>query len=284
MAKPEYKRYGFIPQRQEGLLIMRIRNKAGNMTAKELIQVATLAEKYGNGQVHVTVRQGVEIPGVKEELFEEAYQAILDAGLLPAVCGLRVRPVVACPGNTTCPYGQLDSPGLAAKLDEQFVGRDLPAKTKFAVSGCANACTKPQAHDIGFQGAVLPKVQEDKCIGCGVCVTRCPAKAITKAAGKISIDYDTCLSCGGCIRLCPKEAIIAETSGFHIYIGGKGGRYSFAGERLLSFVPENEVLPKLESILAVYQETAAKGERLQALLSRIGLSGFQEKLQEKLKA
>lgn len=284
MAKTDYKRYGFIPQRQPGLLIMRVRNKAGNMTAEDLIKVAALAQKYGSGQVHVTVRQGIEIPGVKEELFEEAYQAILDAGLLPAVCGLRVRPVVSCPGNTTCPYGLVSSPALAAKLDDEFVGRDLPAKTKFAVSGCANACTKPQAHDIGFQGAIRPKLQAEKCIGCGACVKRCPAKAITKEAGKITIDYNACLSCGVCVRICPKQALAAEKTGFHIYAGGKGGRYSFTGERLLSFVPEAEVLPHLEAILAVYQEIGEKGERMQALLARVGFAEFQTKLQEKLKA
>jgi dissimilatory sulfite reductase (desulfoviridin) alpha/beta subunit len=263
---------------------MRIRNKAGNMTSEELTNVAALAQKYGSGQVHVTVRQGIEIPGVKEELFEEAYQAILDAGLLPAVCGLRVRPVVSCPGNTTCPYGIVNSPALAAKLDDEFVGRDLPAKTKFAVSGCANACTKPQAHDIGFQGAVRPTLQAEKCTGCGACTKRCPAKAITKAGEKITIDYKACLSCGACVRICPKQALAAENTGFHIYAGGKGGRYSFAGQRLLTFVPETEVLPHLEAILAVYQETGEKGERIQALLARVGFAEFQAKLQEKLKA
>lgn len=259
MTKPDYKRYGFIPQRDPGLLIMRIRNKAGNMTAKDLNNFALLAEKFGSGQVHVTVRQGIEIPGVKEELFEEAYQAIIDAGLLPAVCGLRIRPVVSCPGNTTCPYGLVSSPALAAKLDEQFVGRDVPAKTKFAVSGCANSCTKTKAHDIGFQGAIEPILHEEKCINCGVCIKRCPAKAISKHDGKIAIDYTTCLSCGVCVRICPKQALKAEKTGFHIFAGGKGGRYSYEGKRLLSFVPEEKVLSELETILAVYQETANTG-------------------------
>lgn len=283
MAKQDYKRHGFIPQRQKGLLLMRIRNKAGNMTAEELRKVALLAEEYGNGQVHVTVRQGIEIPGVPEERFAEALQEILDAGLLPAVCGMRVRPVIACPGNSTCPYGLADTPALAAKLDEEFVCRELPAKTKFAVSGCANGCTKPQSHDVGFQGAVEPVLQEEKCIGCGACVKRCPAKCITMQEKKISIDYSSCLSCGVCTGICPKQALPAARSGYHIYVGGKGGRYSYEGKRICSFVAEDQVLGKLEEILAAYTESGKKGERLQAVLNRIGFEAFAALVEEKLK-
>jgi len=55
---------------------------------------------------------------VKEENFAEALQAIRDAGLLHAVCGARVRPVVACPGNSTCPYGLQDTRRLGGELDD----------------------------------------------------------------------------------------------------------------------------------------------------------------------
>jgi len=261
---------------------MRIRNRAGNMTAENLRKVAELAERYGNGQVHVTTRQAVEIPGVKEEVFEEALQAVLDAGLLPAVCGPRVRPVVACPGNDTCPYGLVDTRTLAEQLDEQFVGRDLPAKTKFAVSGCANSCTKPQANDIGFKGVVEPLVEQAACVKCGACVRRCPAKAMTFADAALTIDYDKCLACGVCIRLCPKQALKPGRKGYHVYIGGKGGRYSYEGGLVAEFVSEEQVLPYLEAALATYQELADKGERLNSVVSKFGIDVLKAKIQEKV--
>jgi sulfite reductase beta subunit-like hemoprotein len=49
MTKPDYKQYGFIPQRQPEKLIMRARNRAGNITAGDLRKVAHLAEQYGQG-------------------------------------------------------------------------------------------------------------------------------------------------------------------------------------------------------------------------------------------
>lgn len=282
-VKPDYKRYGFIPQRQQGQLLMRIRNQAGNMTAEGLRKLADLADKFGNGQVHITVRQGIEIPGVKAECFPEALQAILDAGLLPAVCGLRVRPVVCCPGNSSCPYGLVDTKALAKTLDEQYVGKDVPAKTKFAISGCANACTKPQAHDVGFRGAVEPLVDQQLCIKCGACVRRCPAQAMTIEDGVLGIDYDKCLSCGVCVRLCPKQALHVGKSGYHILIGGKGGRYANEGERLVTFIPEDKVTSYIDAILQTYQEMSNKSQRLSGVLTQYGIEAIRANVMKNLK-
>lgn len=281
MAKPDYKCFGFIPQWQQGYLVMRIRNRAGNMTAEDLRKVAELAERYGNGHVHVTTRQAVEIPGVKEEAFEQALKDIIDVGLLPAVCGPRIRPIVACPGNDTCPYGLRNTRVLAEKLDKQFVGKNLPAKTKIAISGCPNSCTKPQANDIGLKGVVKPLIDPALCVTCGACVRRCPVQAMSVSDKKLLIDYRKCLSCGVCMRLCPKKALHAECQGYHIYIGGKGGRVSAEGELIAAFVNEEQVIPYIESILETYQEVAAKGERLNPLLAKMGLSTFKNKVEEK---
>lgn len=281
--KPDYKCYGFIPQRQQGKLIMRIRNQAGDMTAEGLRKLADLAERFGNGQIHVTIRQGVEIPGVAEERFEEALQAIKDSGLLPAVCGPRVRPVVSCPGNYSCPYGLLDTKALAKTLDEQFVGQNVPAKTKFAISGCANACTKPQAHDIGFRGAVEPLINQEQCVKCGACVRRCPAKCMSIENNTLAIDYNKCLSCGVCTRLCPKQALTIGKTGYHIFVGGKGGRYSNEGELLATFVPEDKVTSYIDAILQAYQEMGVKGQRLNMVLATSGIDALKANVAEKLK-
>lgn len=281
-TKPDYKRYGFIPQRQQGLLLMRLRSRSGNFTTRDLRQVAVLADRFGNSEVHMTVRQGMEIPGVKEESFEEARQAIIDAGLLSAVCGMRVRPIVVCPGLNTCPYGLLNTKTLADKLDAQYVGKDVPAKTKFAVSGCANSCTKPLGHDVGFRGAAEPLISQDNCVKCGLCVKRCPAAAIEIANAILSIDHEKCLACGVCVRVCPKQALAIGKIGYHICIGGKGGRYSNEGIFIVKFIAEEQVLTYLDAILAVFEELAEKGQRLSKVVANFGIEAVRAKIEERL--
>ncbi|HWR39766.1 MAG TPA: 4Fe-4S dicluster domain-containing protein [Patescibacteria group bacterium] len=270
MKKPDYKADGFIPQRQKGCLIMRMRSRAGNLTAENLQAVARLASRFGNGCVHVTTRQAIEIHGVKTELYEQAKQAITAEGLLPAVCGPRIRPITACPGTDTCPYGLQNTRDLAETLDASYVGREMPAKTKIAISGCPNSCTDPQGNDIGFKGVAEPVMVPENCVQCGLCVKICPVQAMTLADDMVTIDRQACLSCGRCISQCPKDALIRGREGYHIYIGGKGGRFSAAGILLGNFVPAGQVVSHLEAILASYQKLAEKGERLQAVLARVG--------------
>jgi len=43
-------------------------------------------------------------------------------------------------------------------------------------------------------------VDQEKCIGCGVCIPYCPAAAISVVDEKASIDQEACLECGNCLR------------------------------------------------------------------------------------
>jgi uncharacterized Fe-S center protein len=55
---------------------------------------------------------------------------------------------------------------------------------------------------------IAPKVKSKKCISCGTCMKKCPAKAISfNENQKAFIQKETCIGCGECILLCPTEAI-----------------------------------------------------------------------------
>lgn len=61
------KKGGFMRQKQKGCFSLRIAVVGGNLTAENIKTVAEVSEKYGHGYVHMTSRQGIEIPFIKVE-------------------------------------------------------------------------------------------------------------------------------------------------------------------------------------------------------------------------
>ncbi|MBD3252201.1 4Fe-4S dicluster domain-containing protein [Candidatus Pacearchaeota archaeon] len=53
----------------------------------------------------------------------------------------------------------------------------------------------------------MPWVDEDKCVGCRICIDRCPVNAIKMENGKAVIDMKKCIRCKKCHWLCPRKAI-----------------------------------------------------------------------------
>lgn len=68
MAKVDYatlKKGGFMRQKQKNNFSLRLACVGGTLTAENLRKIAEVAEKFGDGYVHLTSRQGVEIPFIK---------------------------------------------------------------------------------------------------------------------------------------------------------------------------------------------------------------------------
>lgn len=52
------------------------------------------------------------------------------------------------------------------------------------------------------------KLNPDKCVGCGMCVTVCPHGVFELSGGKAKIaDLDSCMECGACLKNCAFGAI-----------------------------------------------------------------------------
>ncbi|MBN1526668.1 MAG: DUF362 domain-containing protein [Candidatus Omnitrophica bacterium] len=68
--------------------------------------------------------------------------------------------------------------------------------------GCASRKGKFEQHS----GSV-PEMREEYCIGCGMCVTHCPASCIKLVAKKARIQREKCIGCGECIVVCRTKAL-----------------------------------------------------------------------------
>jgi ferredoxin len=54
---------------------------------------------------------------------------------------------------------------------------------------------------------MVAKVNTEECVGCGICVDECPAKAIALDGEKAKVDEDKCTDCSSCADSCPNDAI-----------------------------------------------------------------------------
>lgn len=145
------KKGGFMRQKQKNNFSLRLRVVGGNLTAKQLAKIAEVSENYGDGYVHLTSRQSVEIPFVKLDDVEAVKDALAEGDVEPGVCGPRVRTITACQGEAICPSGCIDTYALAKELDDRYFAKELPHKFKFGITGCQNNCLKAEENDVGIK-------------------------------------------------------------------------------------------------------------------------------------
>ncbi|GAB6174918.1 4Fe-4S binding protein [Paradesulfitobacterium aromaticivorans] len=289
MAKVDYKALkagGFMRQVQKDCFSMRLRSVGGQIGAEQLKKIYEIAQVYGQGYVHLTSRQGVEIPFIKLKDVETVKDELAKAGLEPGACGPRVRTVTACQGSAICPSGLIDTTALAQELDARYFAKELPHKFKLAVTGCRNNCLKAEENDLGIKGGIQPVWNESRCSFCGLCEAVCPEKAIKvakedkgeKADGNLFFEQEKCIYCGKCVKSCPVGAWQGD-AGFLIYFGGTFGNQIAVGKQVLPIIFSKEKLYRvIDATMAFFAKYAKPGERFRITLERVGWELLQKEL------
>lgn len=201
---------------KRGITSARVRVPGGRLDAKVLGQVQRIAEEYGNGEVHLTIRQGFEIFGIPFEKVPEvnkALQPIIDAlGINQShrdggYDSSGTRNISTCVGNHVCPFANYDTTALAKRIEKAIFPNDLHVKV--ALTGCPNDCCKVRMHDFGIIGMTEPQFDPTRCVSCGVCVRKCKqlsVEALHMEKFRPVRNVDRCIGCGVCIHACPNRA------------------------------------------------------------------------------
>ena len=274
----ELKKGGMMRQAEAGLFSVRLHVVGGRLTTTQLRAIQEAANRFGRGEIHLTSRQGVEIPHVPQGALAALKDSLAPSGVGVGVAGPTVRTVTACQGCRVCPRGVIDSPELAEVVDRELYGKPVPHKFKVGISGCVNNCMKAEENDVGIKGWIEPRWEAPACNLCGICQAVCPTKAIsTSEDGRaLIIDPTLCIGCGGCITSCPTGSIREKIRGYRVFAGGKFGRRPSLGRRILEILrTKEEAMASIVAALDFFREHGKARERFGDTLQRTGFPALE---------
>ncbi|MDR2525156.1 MAG: 4Fe-4S binding protein [Oscillospiraceae bacterium] len=270
---------GFMRQVQKNHFSLRLKVVGGNLEAEQLLTIAEIAKKYGGGRVHLTSRQGVEIPFIKLADVERVKAELEAGGVNTGVCGPRVRTVTACQGCAVCPSGCIDTYPLAAEISDRYFGRALPHKFKFGITGCMNNCLKAEENDLGVKGGYTIAWLREACTLCGVCAKACREGAITQTETELLLEESRCNHCGRCVKACPFDAWRGE-AGYMLSFGGTFGNLIARGEEFLPIIRSKAVLLRVaDAALTFFDRHGKPGERFRVAIERTGWEKFKQDME-----
>ncbi|MBW8782295.1 MAG: NirA family protein [Verrucomicrobia bacterium] len=148
---------GAARQSQRGLNSIGIGVPVGRMKAKQMHQIAELAEHYGKGEIRLTVWQSLIIPHVTDSFVSTVTRQVQRIGFYTEAAST-TGGIIACTGNRGCKYAAADTKGHALVLTKHLAscGLNLEQPVNLHFTGCPNSCAQHYCGDIGFVGAKLP--------------------------------------------------------------------------------------------------------------------------------
>jgi len=143
---------GVHSQKQPGLFYIGVSVPVGRLPVEQMLAVAEIAERFGNGQIRLTVWQNLVIPNIAAEQLEVAKTALLAAGL-SFEAGAVLSGTVACTGNQGCRYAATNTKAHAVALANMLDGSfNILQPVNLHVTGCSHSCAQHYVGDVGLMG------------------------------------------------------------------------------------------------------------------------------------
>jgi sulfite reductase (ferredoxin) len=149
---------GVTPQRQAALSAVGASVLRGRLTGDQLIQLADLAEEFGDGHLRATIMQNIIVANIPNARTRDVVERLNQIGLQVEVSPFW-RGAIACTGTEFCKLAIAETKGFAKWLVGEMEER-LPAfdqQIKLHVTGCTNSCGQSWIADIGLEGKKIKK-------------------------------------------------------------------------------------------------------------------------------
>lgn len=152
---------GVYGQRQDGYQMIRIKLPFGRLNSEQLVRIADLSEIYGNGNLHATTRQDIQLHYVKLADAPQLWARLEEKDItLREACGNTIRNLTASYMAGIDPEEPFDVSPYAGAMFRYFlrnpVCQELGRKFKIAFASSEKDSAFAFIHDLGL----IPRVRE----------------------------------------------------------------------------------------------------------------------------
>ncbi|WP_339802735.1 nitrite/sulfite reductase [uncultured Marinobacter sp.] len=126
----------------------------GDVSDRQLEQIADLADEFSFGEVRVTHEQNVVLADVRQDQLFALWQALRPIGFATANLNT-LTDVICCPGGDYCALANAKSIPIAESIQRRFDNLDFLydlGNIDLNISGCMNACGHHHVGHIGVLG------------------------------------------------------------------------------------------------------------------------------------
>lgn len=278
-----------------GKTALRIRVPGGSLEAKYFSLIQSIAQEYGDGTVHITTRQGFEVPFIDfdkiPEINKKIKPLIESLGLDVVVTddgypAAGTRNISACVGDKVCPFANDNTTRIAKRIEKTCYPNDF--HFKIAVTGCPNDCIKAHMQDFGIICTTEPQYDLNRCISCEACVKNCKKKvtgALTMNGFNVERDTEKCIGCGECIIKCPTGAWTRSNTPYYrmVIMGRTGKRNPRIAMPFMKWASEDviiDVIKKTYDFVERHIDRSLAKEHIGYIVDRVGYQTFKEEVLE----
>jgi len=124
----------------------------GDITDKQMITLADLAEQYSFGQIRTTHEQNLALTDVRKEQLYELWQRLVSLDLATPNIGT-ITDMICCPGIDFCSLANASSIDIAKGITDRFADTAIDTgDISLKMSGCMNGCGHHSIGEIGILG------------------------------------------------------------------------------------------------------------------------------------